>query len=81
MKDKNVAAALEFVRLCEKYALIAPQPASQDHYVIIDPKRRSPAEWWQLHESDGLPPRPGERSGLPDSEEMAAHLTEMRDGR
>jgi hypothetical protein len=81
VKDKNVAAALEFVRLCEKYGLITPQPASQDHYVIIEPNAGGPAEWWQRYISQGLPPRPGARSGLPDSEEIAAHPTEKRDGR
>ena len=81
LKDKNVAAALEFLRLCEKYGLITPQPASQVGSVIIAPKDWDYEEWYLMLQKHGLPPWPGERSGLPDSEEMAAHLTELRDGR
>ena len=81
VKDKNVAAALAFVGLCEEYGLITPQPASQVGSVIIAPKDWDYEEWYLMLQKHGLPPWPGERSGLPDSEEMAAHLTELRDGR
>lgn len=69
VKDRDVPAALEFLRLCEKYGVIVPTPAPAQHSgVLVTPKTWDRDEWMKMFERHGPPPWPGARSGLCGSE-------------
>jgi Family of unknown function (DUF5681) len=63
----DLKAILEFVRLCERYKLIAPLPPSEGGGpVLVVPKTWDWNEWLQMFEQHGPPPWPGKRPGLVD---------------
>lgn len=62
--DKNLGAMLEFIRLCERYEILVPEPAPKIGGVLIVPKTWDWVEWGEMLETHGPPPWPGERSGL-----------------
>ena len=64
--SKNLDAILEFIRICEKYGIISPQPAPKFGGVLIVPKIWDWDEWRKMFNTHGPPPWPGERSGLPE---------------
>ncbi len=65
LNDKNVAAALELIRLCEEYDVIPPPPTPEGMgEVWIVPQNFTTDEWSEMYDKHGPPPWPGERSGL-----------------
>ena len=65
LKDSDVQAAIDFLRICEKYGLIAVAVATHPtHGVLVVPLSWDRAEWWQMFNRHGPPPWPGRRSGL-----------------
>jgi Family of unknown function (DUF5681) len=65
LNERNVNAALELVRLCESYGVVASLPAPDyDSQVLIVPRNFTIDEFSEMYEKHGPPPWPGERSGL-----------------
>jgi hypothetical protein len=77
LSKSDLRAILEFVRLCESYELIAPQPPpEQSGGVLVVPWDWD--EWRPMFEKLGPPPWSGERPGLPD--ESGVGPTQEEDG-
>jgi hypothetical protein len=69
LKDGDLQAALEFLRLCEKYRVIVPAPVPPARgNVLVIPKTWDHGEWMAMLEKYGPPPWPGPQSGLPESQ-------------
>lgn len=64
INDGDVQAAVEFLRLCDKYEVITPAPEPADSHVLIIPRDWDPDEWKKMLHTYGPPPWPGKRSGL-----------------
>jgi hypothetical protein len=72
LNENNLKAILEFVRLCERYGIMAPLPPPERcGRVLVVPKTWDWDEWLQMFHEHGPPPWPGERSGLPDENGVA----------
>ena len=65
LKDRDLKAALEFLKVCEQYGIIAPAPVPQSGGVLIIPKTWNRDDWMAMFHRYGRPPWPGQRSGLP----------------
>lgn len=65
LKDGDLQAALEFLRLCERYGVIvrAPAPPAQSNVLVV-PRE----EWLAVLETYRPSPGPGPRSDPPDSQ-------------
>lgn len=63
LEGKSLPAAIDFVRLCEKYKAIAP-PFKRQSSTITVPFGWSIAEYQAMWAKHGPPPWPGPRSGL-----------------
>lgn len=65
LKDGDLQAALEFLRLCEKYRVIVPAPAPPAQSgVLVVPRE----EWKAMLETYSPSPGPGPRSDPPESQ-------------
>ena len=65
VKEKNLDAAMEFIRLCDEYGAMQQPPTAQPNGgVLVVPKSWEIDEWIEMASLHGLPPWPGERSGL-----------------
>ena len=61
----DVQAAVEFLRICEKYGLLAPAPVTHPTSgVLVIPRSWNRDDWMRMFERHGPPPWPGRRSGL-----------------
>ena len=65
LKDGDLNAAREFLRLCEYYGAIAPKPAPASSGIVFVPKDMDWEEWMEKLRRLGDPPWPGKHSGLP----------------
>lgn len=63
LKGKSLQAAIDFVRLCEKYKAITP-PSRRQSSTIMVPFGWSIEEYQAMFAKHGAPPWPGPRSGL-----------------
>jgi hypothetical protein len=63
IKEKKVAAAIEFIELCDENNLLA-QPEGGSRRLVM-PKDYDYREWLKMLETYGPPPWPGEHNGLP----------------
>lgn len=66
LKEGDVQAALEFLRLCDKYGVITPAPEPASSGVLTVPKSWDWDEWMEMFRTHGPPPWLGKRSGLPE---------------
>jgi hypothetical protein len=66
LKDCNLPAVNEFIRLCEKYEVMMPPSLPEVGGVLHIPKTWDEYEWMQMLKKHGRPPWPGSRSGLPE---------------
>lgn len=66
VNDGDVQAALEFLRLCDKYAVITPAPEPVTSGTLIVPRSWDWDAWMVMFNTYGPPPWSGERSGLPE---------------
>jgi hypothetical protein len=64
LNEGEVQAALEFLRLCDKYEVITPAPEPITSGVLTVPKSWIWDEWMEMFNAHGPPPWPGKRSGL-----------------
>jgi hypothetical protein len=64
VKDRDLPACLEFIKLCEQYG-IADLPAAPPHQALQTiPCTWNREEWLEMFAQFGPPPWPGSRSGL-----------------
>lgn len=64
--DRNLKAALEFLKRCEQYGILEPARAPEiGSYLLTIPKTWDEDEWMEMFHRYGPPPWPGRRSGLP----------------
>ena len=69
VKDGDLQAALEFLRLCETYGVIEPPPAPPESGgVLVIPRRWDRDEWRKMFETHDPPAWLGPRLGMPESE-------------
>ena len=66
VNDGDVQAAVEFLRLCDKYGVVTPAPEPVTGGVLTVPKDWDWDEWMAMFHDFGPPPWPGKRSGLPE---------------
>jgi hypothetical protein len=69
IKQESVPAAIAFIKRCERYGVFdqaLPRPSN----VLTVPKDWNMSEWVDMFQRHGLPPWPGERSGLCGSDEQ-----------
>lgn len=67
LKDGDLRAALEFLRLCEKYGVLMRAPAPPvSGGVLVVPTSWDRDEWMKMFKTHGPPPWPGDHSGLPE---------------
>jgi hypothetical protein len=69
LENKNVDAALEFVKLCETYGVLKPPPAPLAKGNLVVPKDWDWDEWLAMFHLHGPPPWSGPRSGLTKEDE------------
>ena len=67
LKDENLDAALEFIKICEKYEIMMPESLPRAGGVMRVPKNWDWNEWMEMFNTHGPPPWPGGRSGLCES--------------
>ncbi len=67
LKDENLDAALEFIKVCEKYRIMMPASLPRAGGVLRYPRGWDRDEWWEMFNTHGPPPGPGGRSGLCES--------------
>jgi hypothetical protein len=64
LQDKNLQAAIDFLRMCEKYKAIEPPAARRRSSTILIPFGWGLEEFMVMLKKHGRPPWPGPRSGL-----------------
>ena len=64
VNDRDIQAALEFLRLCDQYEVITPAPESVSGGVLKVPNSWDWDEWMEMYDTYGAPPWPGKPSGL-----------------
>jgi Family of unknown function (DUF5681) len=64
VEDEDIQAAIEFMRICEKYGIVAPLPPTHPTSgVLLIPRSWDENEWRKMFARHGPPPWPGPRSG------------------
>ncbi len=64
LNDENLDAALEFIKICEKYGIMMPASLPRAGGVLRVPNGWDWNEWMEMFNTHGPPPWPGGRSGL-----------------
>jgi hypothetical protein len=67
LKERILAACLEFLKLCDEYRVTLAQPSARHQPLQVIPSTWNQQEWMENFEAYGPPPWPGDRSGLPGS--------------